>query len=134
MLIGGAEETEPGGEILERFVDLAGGDGARIGVVPTASEDAKESGEANADLFRLMGARGADWLRIERRADAGSEDVLDLLRGVTGIFISGEDRTRLVQLVAGTAAIECIGMRNAEGGPTGFGRRSTAAMMAPLAA
>jgi hypothetical protein len=25
MPIGGAEETEPGGEILDRFVDLAGG-------------------------------------------------------------------------------------------------------------
>ena len=36
MPIGGAEETEPGGEILERFVDLAGGKSARIAIIPTA--------------------------------------------------------------------------------------------------
>ena len=38
MPIGGAEEKEPRGEILERFVALAGEGGVRIVVVPTASE------------------------------------------------------------------------------------------------
>ena len=37
--IGGAEDTQPGGTILERFVALSGGDKARIAVIPTASRE-----------------------------------------------------------------------------------------------
>ena len=48
MPIGGAEETEPGGEILERFIDLAGGKKARIAIIPTASDDPQRSGEGYA--------------------------------------------------------------------------------------
>ena len=59
MPIGGAEETEPGGEILERFVDLSGGKKARIAIVPTASDDPQRSGEGYASpkavLLRLSG-------------------------------------------------------------------------------
>ena len=57
MPIGGAEETEPGGEILERFVDLAGGKRARIAIIPTASDDPQRSGEGYAELFRELGAQ-----------------------------------------------------------------------------
>src|SRR3954452_20037034 len=70
MPIGGAEETEPGGEILQRFLDLAGGNDARIPIIPTASGDPQESGEGYAKLFREMGAKKADWLRVEQRSDA----------------------------------------------------------------
>src|SRR5215212_7968946 len=65
MPIGGAEETEPGGEILQRFLDLAGGNDARIAIIPTASGDPQESGEGYAKLFSEMGAKKADWLRVE---------------------------------------------------------------------
>src|SRR5215212_2843941 len=91
MPVGGAEETEPGGEILERFVDLAGGKKARIAIIPTASDDPQRSGDGYATLFREMGARDADWLRVERREDANGDPALSLLREATGIFITGGD-------------------------------------------
>jgi cyanophycinase len=115
MPIGGAEETEPGGEILERFVDLAGSKKARIAVIPTASDDPRRSGEGYAKLFRKMGAKDADWLRIEQRPDANGEQVLELLREATGIFITGGDQSRLVELLVGTKVMECIRLRNADG-------------------
>src|ERR671913_1987304 len=115
MPIGGAEETEPGGEILERFVDLAGGKKARIAIVPTASDDPQRSGEGYASLFREMGAREADWLRIGRREDANAEPALALLKQASGIYVTGGDQARLVQLLVGTLVMECIRLRNAEG-------------------
>jgi cyanophycinase len=115
MPIGGAEETEPGGEILERFIDLAGGKKARIAIIPTASDDPQRSGEGYATLFREMGAKEADWLRVERREDANAEEALSLLREATGIYITGGDQARLVRLLVGTLVMECIRMRNADG-------------------
>ena len=113
--IGGAEEREPGGEILERFVALAGGDEARIAVVPTASGEPQESGERYVTLFGKMGAASADWLRVEQRPDANADAALELLAGATGIFITGGDQARLVELLAGTRVMECIRERNADG-------------------
>ena len=113
--IGGAEEREPGGEILERFVALAGGDGARIAVIPTASGEAQESGERYVKLFGRMGVASADWLRVATRDDANADGSLELLRGATGIFVTGGSQARLVELLTGTRAMECIRERNAEG-------------------
>jgi cyanophycinase len=115
MPIGGAEETEPGGEILGRFVDLAGGKKAHIAIIPTASDDPQRSGEGYATLFREMGVKEADWLRVERREDANAEPALVLLREATGIYITGGNQARLVQLLVGTLVMECIRMRNADG-------------------
>jgi cyanophycinase len=115
MPIGGAEETKPGGEILERFVDLAGGKKAHIAIIPTASDDPQRSGEGYATLFREMGVKEADWLRVERREDANAEPALVLLREATGIYITGGDQARLVRLLVGTLVMECIRMRNADG-------------------
>jgi cyanophycinase len=63
MPIGGAEDKDPGGDILERFVALAGGERARIAIIPTASEEPQEAGERYVKVFRKMGAAEADWLR-----------------------------------------------------------------------
>src|SRR5215212_9984906 len=115
MPIGGAEETEPGGEILERFVDLAGGKKARIAIIPTASDDPQRSGDGYASLFCEMGVREADWLRVERREDANADEAMALLEQATGIFITGGDQARLVELLVGTLVMECIRMRNADG-------------------
>jgi cyanophycinase len=115
MPIGGAEETEPGGEILERFVDLAGGKKARVAIIPTASDDPQRSGDGYASLFCDMGVREADWLRVERREDANGEPALSLLREATGLFITGGDQARLVELLVGTLVMESIRMRNADG-------------------
>jgi cyanophycinase len=115
MPIGGAEETEPGGEILERFIDLAGGKKAHIAIIPTASDDPQRSGEGYAQLFSKIGAKEADWLRVERREDANAEPALALLKQASGIYITGGDQARLVRLLVGTLVMECIRMRNAEG-------------------
>jgi cyanophycinase len=114
MPIGGAEETQPGGEILERFVDLAGGEDAQVLVVPTASEEPRESGEGYIELFYELGVKTADWLLIEKRADAAEEAALDKVRQATGVFITGGDQARLVELLVGTQVMDELRRRNAE--------------------
>src|SRR3954470_12898228 len=89
LAIGGAEETEPGGEILERFVTLAGGDDSRILVIPTASDDPRRSGKGYVNLFHEMGAGEADWLRVEEREQASEPAAVEQISHATGIFITG---------------------------------------------
>lgn len=113
--IGGAEEREPGGTILERFLALAGGKRARIAVIPTASGAPEESGERYVRLFRKMGAARADWLRVERRDDANTDAALACLGEATGIFVTGGDQARLIELLGGTRAMEHIRARSANG-------------------
>src|SRR5918997_1380715 len=115
MPIGGAEDKSPGSDVLERFIALAGGEQARIAIIPTASEDAQEAGERYVKVFRKMGVAEADWLRVETREDANAEPALELLKNATGIYITGGDQARLVALLAGTLVMECIRLRNAEG-------------------
>src|SRR5215218_8179571 len=108
MPIGGAEETEPGGEILQRFLDLAGGKKARIAVIPTASQDPQRSGDGYVKLFKEMGAAQADWMRVEGRQDALGGQAVDLIKNATGIVITGGDQARLVELLTGTHVMEAI--------------------------
>jgi cyanophycinase len=115
MPIGGAEDKSPGSDILARFIELAGGEQARIAIIPTASEEAQKAGERYVKAFGKMRVAEADWLRIERREDANAEPALELLRKANGIFITGGDQARLVALLAGTLVMECIRLRNAEG-------------------
>src|ERR687893_2684162 len=115
MPIGGAEDKSPGSDILERFIALAGGEQARIAIIPTASEEAEEAGKRYVKVFDKLGAAEADWLRVETREDANAEPALALLRNATGIFITGGDQARLVALLAGTLGMGGIRLRNAEG-------------------
>ncbi len=117
MPIGGGEEKDGdgGNEVLQRFVDLAGGKKARIVVVPTASETPEEMGQQYIDVFGGLGAKSVEVLDIRSRADANSDASVQLLSGASGIFITGGAQSRLVALMAGTLAMECIRLRNADG-------------------
>ena len=52
--IGGAEEKVRDRKILRRFVELCGGDSARIAIIPTASQ-LEDTGSRYEDVFRDMG-------------------------------------------------------------------------------
>jgi cyanophycinase len=115
MPIGGAEDKGRGSEILERFVALAGDGSARIAIVPTASEEADEAGERYVGVFKELGVAEADWVRIGQRSDANREEAVRLLSEASGIYITGGAQAKLVALLGGTEAMECIRLRNAEG-------------------
>ena len=116
MPIGGAEDKDGDNEtILSRFVELAGGKKAKIVVIPTASQEAEEMGQRYIDVFGKLGAASVEVVDIKERPDANAPATLDLLGSATGIFITGGAQDRLVSLLVGTLAMECIRERNAEG-------------------
>lgn len=91
LAIGGAEDKDGGGEVLPRFVELAGGKRARILVIPTASSVPEEMVEDYDQAFRKLGVEAIDALDIQRREDANSLKAVEQIRNSTGIFTTGGD-------------------------------------------
>jgi cyanophycinase len=102
MVIGGAEDKLGERVILSRFVQLAGGEQAQIGVISTASS----LGEAATDLYRQifsrLGVARVTGLRPETREEANDPATVDALRNVTGIFMTGGNQLRLSSVIGGT--------------------------------
>jgi len=112
--IGGAEgkgKKKP--EILNRFVDLCGGESARILVIPTASL-LNETGPLYKKLFSSMGARSM-CVPIESRDECFNEETLRVLGEATGIFITGGNQLRLSTILGGTPVARLIRKLNSDG-------------------
>ncbi len=102
MVIGGAEDKRRGRDILVDFVRRAGGDRARIAVVPTASSLGQAIVDVYAATFRDLGAAEIVSCAPESRQEASSPELVARLASVTGIFMTGGNQLKLSQVVAGT--------------------------------
>lgn len=111
--IGGAEGRKKGSEILSRFVELCGGEDARIMVFPTASL-LNETGPEYKALFESMGANSM-CIPIEKRDECYNEEMLEKLEQATGIFITGGNQLRLSTILGGTPVAKAIRSLNARG-------------------
>ncbi len=112
--IGGAEEKLHNPEILDRFVGICGGKGARIGIIPTASE-LEDTGRNYEKLFRKLGIRHARVLPFDSRDDCENDDYLDYIEKSDGVFLTGGNQLRLSTTLGGTATAQLIRRRNAAG-------------------
>jgi cyanophycinase len=111
--IGGAEAKHKNPVILERFIELCGGEDARVLVIPTASL-LDETGPLYQELFEGLGAR-AMCIPIEERDDCYQEETIAALERATGIFITGGNQLRLSTILGGTPVARTIRRLNAEG-------------------
>ena len=66
--IGGAENKENDRHILERFLEVSGGEGADIVVIPTASR-MTETGPRYEKIFNDLGAKRVTVLDFDTRRD-----------------------------------------------------------------
>jgi cyanophycinase len=114
--IGGAEEKESSPQILERFVELAGGERADIAVIPTASL-VSSTGPRYERIFSEMGVRRVDSLDFDTRRDAEEPGRLQRLGEATGVFFTGGNQLRLSTLIGGTAVAKAVRQMNAAGIP-----------------
>lgn len=112
--VGGAEEKEQDPVILRRFVEVSGGAGARIAVIPTASR-MSDTGLRYEQIFRQLGARSARALPFENRVDAEREDWLEALEHATGIFFTGGNQLQLSTILGGTNVARAVRRLNARG-------------------
>lgn len=112
--IGGAENKENDRLILERFVQVAGGESADIVVIPTASR-VHETGLRYEAVFRELGAAEVAVMDFDTRRDCQEPGRLERLATASGIFFTGGNQLRLTTLLGGTPVAKLIRLRNAHG-------------------
>jgi cyanophycinase len=114
LIIGGAEDRCCGAGLLERFVELCGGDRARIVLVTTATGQPDQVHAEYEQVFRKLGVDRITELRLRGRADADGPEAAAELAAATGVFLSGGDQSRLRTLV-GSRTSEVLRERLGDG-------------------
>ncbi len=112
--IGGAENKENDRHILQRFLEVSGGDDADIVVIPTASR-MHETGPRYERLFDELGAKRVTVMDFDTRRDCREAGRLRRMEEATGIFFTGGNQLRLTTLLGGTPVAKLIRTRNAQG-------------------
>jgi cyanophycinase len=126
LIVGGGPIPD---EIIDRFVELAGGrDRAAIGIFPQASQY-KDSGVELAQDFEKRGAKARRILVT--RSDADRKDAPARLSGITGVWFGGGDQSRLAAVLLGTRMEAEIHALYERGGVIG-GTSAGAAVMSAL--
>lgn len=123
LIVGGGSQPD---DLVQRFVDLAGGKKAKIAVVPMASEEAQASGDEKAEQLRGLGAEVVVF--NINRFQAESASTARQLDGVTGIWFGGGDQIRLTRILLGTPVLRAMHERYAQGAVLG-GTSAGAAIM-----
>lgn len=119
-----------GDDIVERFIELAGGPDAPIVVIPTATTPRSRAPHwLDLELLRHAGARNLTLLHTRNRHEADSEEFTRPLREATGIWISGGQQWRLVETYLGTQTEVELHLLLARGGVVG-GSSAGASIMA----
>lgn len=100
---GGAKPAE----VMEKFVELAGGPEALIVVFPTASAE-EDTGEYYQGLFAEYGCENVVVAEVRSAADASNEEIADLVLRAGGIYFAGGDQRRITQALLGTPVGEAV--------------------------
>ena len=123
VIVGGGDRPDA---MMRRFVELAGGRGARIAVIPNASSEPAATGREVVAELDSLGARA--FVYHLDRTGARSETAFRRLDSVTGIWFTGGDQGRVTEALAGTPALRAMRRRYREGAVVG-GTSAGAAVM-----
>lgn len=100
VIAGGGRLPE---EVFEEFVRLAGGERARLVIIPTAHPFAdREAAERAYGGWHTMGAHSINFVHAEDRDAANDEQEIKPLRRATGVWLGGGDQGRLADRYLGT--------------------------------
>jgi cyanophycinase len=108
MVIGGAEDKLRDKVVLSRFVHLAGGPQGHIAVLSTASSLGDIATELYRETFGRLGVMRVTGLRPETREQANDPLLAEMLKDVTGIFLTGGNQLKLSAVIGGTKLGEAI--------------------------
>ncbi len=112
--IGGGEEKENDPKILQRFVDICGGQDADIVVLPTASKLA-DTGARYERIFTSLGAGRVESVDFDDRSECEDPDRLRRISEANGIFFTGGNQLSLSTILGGTQVARLVRTRNAQG-------------------
>ncbi len=98
VIEGGGDRIAP---ILNKIIEKGGGtENCKLLVIPFASQ-LEDTGERQAAEFRALGCKNADYILCPKDSIDNPEN-LAKLDGVTAIFLSGGDQSRLKEFLGGT--------------------------------
>lgn len=118
LFIAGGGVLDP--QLIARFVRIAGGDDARLVVIPTAANgDSFPSTWAGLQMFRDVGVHDITVLHTRSRDTADSEEFTEPLRRATGVWISGGRQWRLADSYLDTRTLNEIHALLERGGVVG---------------
>lgn len=100
--IGGNEKKANCPEIFNEMVDLAGGENARIVIVPTASEEPTKRALNYHEVFSDFNVTNIQTIHIGARQDAGSPELIKIINEATLFMFTGGDQLKLSSLIGGT--------------------------------
>jgi cyanophycinase len=107
LIVAGGGRLGP--EIMNRFIDLAGGRDAHIVIMPGAGEqDSFPDSWSGYDVFREAGVRSVTVLHTRDRATADTESFADMLRQATGVWIPGGRQWRLADAYLDTRTLRAL--------------------------
>ena len=112
--VGGGEEKVRDRMILSRFVRICGGKGARIVVIPTAS-NRPEMGSEYESLFEEIGVREVRSLPFDSPRHCKPKEWLQARREAHGVHLTGGNQLRLSTSLGGSPVGAILRERNAEG-------------------
>jgi cyanophycinase len=102
VIAGGALRTD-NAAVWERIVQLAGGKGAKIAVLPTAAGNPEKSGQQTVEILNRYGAQAfmvpvAPRLQNTDAQKAAHDPTLAAqVQGATGVFFTGGEQARITQ-------------------------------------
>lgn len=106
MAIGGNEDKRAASEsILAKFVHRAGGEDARIVIIPSASMAPAERAQRYTRIFTRLKAQEIRAVHAESGLTAGDRAAI---RNATGIFVTGGDQVRLMNALRGAGIVDAI--------------------------
>ena len=117
VVVGGAMQSE---EIVDRFLQLAGGASASIVVIPTAGGlDAYDQSFGGLRPFQAAGVENLVLRHTEDRAEANTEAFVSAIREASGVWFTGGRQWRLADSYLGTRTEEELWALLARGGVIG---------------
>jgi cyanophycinase len=129
MAIGGAEDKIRDRLILQAFCQRAGGENARIAIIPSASREPEAMGQVYKDIFTELGAKGVEVLLVTEQPQAEDPNLLALLAQATGVFMSGGDQLRLCSLLGESSLLKQLRQQVWQGQTVLAGTSAGAAVM-----
>jgi len=107
IAIGGNEDKRGSAResILAAFVRRAGGEDARVVVIPSASVEPVQRAARYSRLFTRFGAGEVRAVHAERGV---THDEREAIRTATGIFITGGDQVRLMDALRASDCVDAI--------------------------
>ena len=108
LIIGGAEDRVDERDILQRFMDMAGGASSRLRFITGATNEPAFTERVYGEAMQAVGARDIGFLHLTEAADSSHPALLDEINRADGVFITGGDQRRLMGKLWHTPAMQAL--------------------------